>query len=83
MTRFNRFIIHNQFSGTLLLSVEPEGAMVSLATGEEVQVSEQFNNHPVTLNFDINNQGLPLIAVWPGDGDLRVEKDGTDVLDQR
>lgn len=44
--------------------------MVSLATGEEVRVSEQFNNHPVTLNFDINNQGLPLIAVWPGDGDF-------------
>lgn len=83
MTRFNRFIIHNQFSGTLLLSVEPEGAIVSLAAGEEVQVSEQFNNHPVTLNFDINDKGLPLITVWPGDGDLRVEKDGTDVLDQR
>jgi hypothetical protein len=57
--------------------------MVSLATGEEVRVSEQFNNHPVTLNFELNNKGVPLIAVWPGDGDLRVEKDGTDVLDQR
>jgi hypothetical protein len=79
----NRFTIRNNFSGTLLLAVEPEAAIVSLAAGDEVQVSEQFDNEPVSLNVSINDEGLPLIAVWPGDGTLRVEKGGVNVLDLR
>jgi hypothetical protein len=81
MTHFNRFIVHNNFSGTLLIAVEPEGAIVSLTAGEEVHVSEQFDQHPVTLNVSISEEGFPMIAVWPGDGRMRVEKDGVDVLD--
>lgn len=81
MANSNRFTIRNDFSGTLLLAVEPEGAVVSLAAGEEVHVSEQFDSDPVTLNVSLNADGLPLIAVWPGDGTLRVEKGGVNVLD--
>ena len=39
MAHSNRFTIRNDFSGTLLLAVEPEGAIVSLAAGDEIQVS--------------------------------------------
>ena len=34
MAHSNRFTIRNDFSGTLLLAVEPEGAIVSLAAGD-------------------------------------------------
>ncbi len=81
MTNSNRFTIRNDFYGALLLAVEPEGAIVSLVAGDEVQVSEQFDNEPVTLIIAINDEGLPVITVWPGDGILQVEKGGVNVLD--
>ena len=83
MSQFNRFVIHNNFSGTVLIDVEPEGAITSLTPGEEVHVSERFEKHPVTLNISLSDEGFPMVAVWPGDGKVRVEKGGVDVLDLR
>lgn len=81
MADTNQFLIRNDFHGILLLAVEPEGATVPLAAGEEVRVSEQFESDPVTLNVSLSEEGWPQIAVWPGDGTLRVEKDGVNLLD--
>ncbi|WP_459554718.1 hypothetical protein [Lacunimicrobium album] len=81
MAQFNRFVVRNDFAGLLLLSIEPEGAMVSLSEGEEVRVNDEFENEPVTLNVSMDQSGSPVIAVWPGDGSVRVEKGGVNVLD--
>lgn len=81
MVHSNRFTIRNAFTGKLLLAIEPEGAIVTLAAGEEVQVSEQFENEPITLKVLVDKDGSPLIAIWPGDGRMTVEKGGIDVLD--
>lgn len=77
----NHFSICNDFSGTLLLAIEPEGAVVPLVEGEEVRVSEQFDSIPVTLNVSLSAEGYPLIAIWPGDGTLLAEKNGVNLLD--
>ena len=81
VAHFNHFSICNDFSGTLLLAVEPEGAVVPLVEGEEVRVSEQFDSVPVTLNVSLSEEGCPLIAIWPGDGTLLVEKNGVNLMD--
>ena len=81
MSQSNRFVIHNNSAGLLFIAVEPEGAVVPLSKGEEVHVSEQFDEHPVTLNVSMSEEGRPVVAVWPGDGHLRVEKNGIDVLE--
>ena len=81
MVHSNRFTICNRSSGIFWIAAEPEGEVVSLAAGEEVQVVEQFEKAPVTLYFEIDKNGLPGISVWPGDGNMRVEKDGINILE--
>jgi hypothetical protein len=65
----------------LRLSIEPEGAVVSLRTGEEVEVIDEYTESPVTLRFSNSNEGEPILSIWPGDGSIRVEKGGEDVLE--
>ena len=77
----NYFIVCNDFSGDLLITIEPEGAIKSLAQGEKVEITDKFKYEPVTLNVSLDTQGMPIIAVWPGDGSVRVAKDGVDLLD--
>jgi hypothetical protein len=52
-----------------------------LEKGEEVSVIDQFTTSPVTLRFSNSDRGHPILSVWPGDGEVRVEKDGVDILD--
>jgi hypothetical protein len=64
----------------VIVNVEPECVQVHLASGEKVTVQNAFENEPVTLKVDSDN-GQTIISVWPGDGDVRIEKDGVDVFD--
>lgn len=75
--------MRNDFCGSILVAVEPEGAVVSLSEGEEIHITDTFENEPVTLNVSTNEKGWPVIAVWPGDGSVRVDKDGINILDLR
>jgi hypothetical protein len=81
MAHHNQFVIHNDSSLPLVLNIEPEGTFFSLGRGEEVSVVDQFTTVPLTLKLSNSEGGDAILSVWPGDGAVRVEKDGVDVLD--
>jgi hypothetical protein len=75
------FVIRNDCSTPLLINVEPEGVFVPLRQGEQVCVKDRFFHEPVTLRISSSGNGANIISVWPGDGDVCVEKEGVDVLE--
>lgn len=81
MVHSNRFVIRNDLPRSLTLNLEPERAFIPLGLGEEVSVTDVFTSAPVTVKLTRSDQGDPIISIWPGDGDVRVEKDGVDVFD--
>jgi hypothetical protein len=81
MAYHNRFVIRNDLSKSLTLNIEPEGAFFPLGKGEEVSVIDVFTVAPVTLKLTNSEKGDPIVSIWPGDGEVRVEKGGVDVLD--
>lgn len=81
MRSLNRFVIRNDLAEPLSLNIEPEGALFPLASGDEVSVIDEFASQPVTIMFSKSEGGGLVASIWPGDGEVRVEKDGVDVLD--
>lgn len=81
MTHRNQFVVCNELSKPLFLNIEPEGALFPLPHGEEVVVSETFTSAPVTLKLSNSAKGETIVSIWPGDGQIRVAKDGEDVLE--
>jgi hypothetical protein len=81
MANRNQFVIHNDLTKSLTLNIEPEGALFSLGKGAQVTVFDEFTHAPVTLKLTASDKGDPILSIWPGDGDVRVEKDGADLLD--
>jgi hypothetical protein len=81
MAHHNHFIIRNDLSTSLTLNIEPEGAFFPLGKGEEVTVTDVFTTAPVTVKLTNSDKGDPIVSIWPGDGEVRVEKDGADVFD--
>ena len=77
----NRFLIRNDRSEPLTLCVEPEGAFFPLGNGEEVAVTEEFKSLPVSVTIGDSDSGELIVSIWPGDGEMRVQKDGVDVFD--
>ena len=80
MPNHSRFLIQNHLSGPVILNIEPECVHLSLAAGDIVAVLDTFEREPVTLRIE-SDGGDTIISVWPGDGEVRVEKDGVDVFD--
>lgn len=80
MINRSRFVIQNDLSGPIIVNIEPECVQVSLSSGERVTVQDAFEKEPVTLKVE-SDKGDTIISVWPGDGEVRVEKDGVDVFD--
>jgi hypothetical protein len=81
MARYNQFVIHNDLSRPLILNIEPEGAFFPLGKGEDVSVFDVFTTVPVTVKLTNSDRGDPILSIWPGDGEVRVENEGVDVLD--
>jgi hypothetical protein len=81
MPRRNRILIRNRLSRPAILNIEPVGLFFPLPVGETVTVTEEFTTDPLTLELADSHEGVPIISIWPGDGEVRVEKDGVDVLD--
>ena len=81
MAHHNQFAIRNDLSKPLILNIEPEGGFFPLGRGEEVFVFDVFTATPVTLKLGNSDRGEPVLSIWPGDGEVRVEKNGVDVLD--
>lgn len=81
MAKHNHFILRNDYNEKLPVAIEPEGTFVILNNREDLTVFEQYNDEPLTLYVSTNKEGLPTIAIWPGDGTIRVEKNGVNVLE--
>jgi hypothetical protein len=81
MRRENQFTIENRLDRPMVLNIEPEGAFFPLAHGDEVKVFDSFDSAPVTVRLDHTETGEPVVSIWPGDGDVRIEKGGIDVLE--
>ena len=77
----HQFIICNDCCLSLTLNIEPEGASFPLGRGEEVSVIDEYSAKPVTIKLSTSDAGNPILSIWPGDGNVRIEKCGTDVLD--
>lgn len=81
MTRRNRFVIRNDFGRPLTLCLEPYGAFFDLSEGEEVSVCDAYDEVPSTVKLSGSGVEAVVVSIWPGDGDVRVEKGGIDLLD--
>ena len=81
MSKHSRFVIQNDLPAPVILNIEPECFQFALATGGKVTVQDKFEEEPVTLKVE-SEGGDTIISIWPGDGEVRVEKDGVDVFDQ-
>jgi hypothetical protein len=81
MAQRNHFVIRNDLSSPLTLNIEPEGVFFPLGKGEEVSVVDEFTTAPVTIKLATSDKGEPVVSLWPGDGEVRVMKDGSDVFD--
>ncbi len=81
MAHHNQFLICNDLDRPLILNIEPEGAFFPLGKGEEVSVFDVFTAAPLTIKLTNSDRGDPILSIWPGDGNVRVEKNGADVLD--
>jgi hypothetical protein len=81
MSNAKHFVIENNAGKPIDLYIEPEGALFGLKRGEKVTVREQFTKSPVSVIVSTSESGATEVTTWPGDGEVRVEKDGVDVLD--
>ncbi len=81
MVNRSRFVIHNDLGKPMILNIEPEGHFFPLHEGNEVSVTDEYCSAPVTLKISSDERGDPVLSIWPGDGEVKVEKDGFDVLE--
>ena len=81
MIQHNHFVICNDLSPCLTLNIEPEGAFFPLSKGEEVSVIDVLKKVPVTVKLTNSDKDGVIVSIWPGDGEVRVEKDGVDVFE--
>jgi hypothetical protein len=81
LAHHNHFVIRNDLCKSLTLNIEPEGACFPLGKGEEVSVKDVFTTVPVTVKLTSSDKGDPIVSIWPGDGEVKVEKDGVEVFD--
>ena len=80
MINCSRFVIQNDLSGSIIVNIEPESFHVSLASGEKVTVQETFQKEPLTLKLE-SDKGDTFVSLWPGDGEVQVEKNGVNIFD--
>ncbi len=81
MASQSRFVLQNDLGRPMILNIEPEGMFFRLEEGHEVSVTDIYSNAPVTLKFTCEGGGDPVVSIWPGDGEVKVEQDGRDVLE--
>lgn len=81
MPNESRVVLKNKMPTSLVLNIEPEAVEFELACGDEVIVCDSFETTPVTLEVAELEDGRPVISIWPGDGKVRVMKNGIELLD--
>lgn len=81
MPNVNRFLIDTMTAEVLEVFVEPECVALHIANGECITVHEKYTTEPVTVRVNKDVNGKLLISLWPGDGDIVVEKNGINVME--
>lgn len=81
MRCLSRFALRNELADPVFLHIEPEGVCLALGSEEEVSVIDEFVSQPVTVKCSKSEDGQLIISIWPGDGEVRIEKEGVDILD--
>ncbi len=81
MPNESRVLLKNEMRTSLVLNIEPEAVEFELASGDEVTVCDSFETTPVTIEVGELEGGNPVISIWPGDGKVRVLKNGVELLD--
>ncbi len=77
----SRVLVKNEMRSSLVLNIEPEAVEFELVSGDEVTICDSFETAPVTLELSELEDGKPIISIWPGDGKVRVIKNGVELLD--
>lgn len=77
----NRFILENDQTSDMIIVAEPEACELRLAKNEQVLITDDYDQSPVVIRVTSSPTGEPVLSVWPGDGDVRIEKNGVDILD--
>lgn len=83
MSNVSRFAIHNDLSEPAVLNIEPECVFLPLGVGDEVTVVDHYTAHPVTIKLSKSDENGLVVSIWPGDGEVRVERGGVDVFEDR
>ena len=75
------FRIQNGSPHRLAIHLEPEAVACALAPSDEVVVHETYRDEPLTMRISAPHASEIVLTIWPGDGNVRVEKGGRDILD--
>lgn len=81
MANASIFIIDNDSGADFDVYIEPECIVVHLKHGDCLTVRDHYSASPVTVRIGKDRTGQAVISLWPGDGDVVVEKNGANVLD--
>jgi hypothetical protein len=73
--------IRNKLADEIVLNLEPESVLVRLRSGESVNVFDEGGLSNARLDLS-RLRGDLVISLWPGDGGLRVEKNGVDIMNE-
>ena len=81
MPTTTQFMIENDSDGDFDVYIEPECFVVRMKQGDCLTVRESYSESPVTVRVGKDETGRTVVSLWPGDGDVVVEKDGVNVME--
>lgn len=81
MTIRSSFEIHNESTKTLEFHLEPECWSFYLKKGESATIRGEYDREPPSIQFSDSDDGAIFGAVFPGDGDVVIEKNGVIIID--
>jgi hypothetical protein len=76
-----KFEIVNSSKNKIDIEIEPECWWFTLEAGQSATVSGEYEKTPITFRLADDPKGGICASVIPGDGEILVEKDGKNVLD--
>lgn len=81
MPNTTEFLIDNDTGEDFAVHIEPECFVVEMRDGDCLTVRDSYSVSPVTVRLGKNQSGRTVVSLWPGDGDVVVEKDGVNVME--
>lgn len=80
MATTTQFMIDNDSDDDFAVHIEPECFVVRMKQGDCLTVRESYSKSPVTVRVGKDQTGQTVVSLWPGDGEIVVEKDGVNVM---